>query len=234
MRDIALTNTTPIAIKPLKKRSLFRDDICECMKDAILSGVLKPGDRIVETQWASELGVSQSPVREAIRSLESIGLVYTVPFQGTYVSSITLQDLIDAHTIRSSLETLGVRYAIKLITDEQLEQMHVLLVEMEQAGKENDFNLYVQRDTSFHRMIIDIANKKMLLRLWDQCNIREWTYYGTRFSSLNMDQLARRHESIYNALVARDEELAVQQVILHLQELINDMQSRKGIDEQLL
>ena len=226
-------STNMQAIKPLKKRPLFRDDICEYMKDSILTGKLKPGDRIVETQWARDLGVSQSPVREAIRSLESIGLVYTVPFQGTYVSSITLQDLIDAHTIRSNLETLGVRYAVPLITDEQLEKMYEIIREMEQAGKRGDFKQYVYLDSSFHRMIIRIANKAMLLRLWDQCNIQEWTYYGTRFSSLNMEQLAKRHESIYSALAARDEEQAVKQVVLHLQELIDDMQRRVGTDEQL-
>lgn len=227
------TSTNPQTVKPLKKRPLFRDDICEYMKDSILTGKLKPGDRIVETQWARDLGVSQSPVREAIRSLESIGLVYTVPFQGTYVNTITLQDLIDAHTIRSSLETLGVRYAIHLITDEQLEEMRTILLDMEQAGKDENFKQYVHLDVSFHRMIIQVANKQMLMRLWDLCNIQEWTYYGTRFSSLNMEQLAKRHESIYNALLARDEELAVKQVVLHLQELIEDMQSRVGTTEQL-
>lgn len=227
-----MQTSNPI-IRPLKKRTLVRDDISENIKEAILSGELKPGERIIETQWARELGVSQSPVREAIRCLESIGLVYTVPFQGTYVSTITLQDLIDAHTIRSSLETLGVREAVKMITDEQLSELHNLLLEMEQAGEANDINLYVRKDAMFHRMIISISKKPLLIRIWDQCNIREWTYFGTRFSALTLAHLAKRHESIYNALAERDEERAVSQVVLHLQELIRDMQTRVQKGEQL-
>ncbi len=225
-----MKNNPPI--KPLR-RSLIRDDICDAMKEVILSGALKPGDRLVETQWAKELGVSQSPVREAIRSLESIGLVYTVPFQGTYVSKITLHDLIDAHTIRSSLETIGIKYAVQMVTDEQLKELYTLLLEMEQAGEANDFNMYVQKDSMFHRMIISISNKKLLIRLWDQCNVREWTYYGTKFSALDLPHLAKRHESIYNAIAARNEELAVKQAVLHLQELINDIQTRVDHGGQL-
>ena len=202
----------------------IREELTEYFKDAILSGKLGPGDRIVETQWARKLGISQSPVRDALRALESMGLVHTIPYQGTYVSQITFQDLIDAHTIRGNIEALAVHYAINRITDEDLSKMRTLLIEMEDAGKHDNLNLYVHKDTEFHKTIVSLSQKKMLIRLFEQCNVYEWTYYGTRFSSLDLIQLAKRHESIYNALAARNEDKAKELVVLHLQELIEMMQ----------
>lgn len=201
----------------------IREALTEYFKDAILSGELGPGDRIVETQWARKLGISQSPVRDALRSLESLGLVETIPYQGTYVSSITFQDLVDAHTIRGNIEALAVHYAIDRLTDEDLSKMQTLLIEMEDAGKNGDMNRYVHKDTEFHKAIVSASQKKMLIRLFEQCNVYEWTYYGTRFSSLDLVQLAKRHESIYRALAARNEEKAKELVVLHLQELIEMM-----------
>ena len=217
-------------LKPLESHQPIREELISYFKDLILSGKLHPGDRIVETQWARALGISQSPVREALRSLESMGLVYTIPYQGTYVSNITFQDLIDAHNIRANIESLAVHYAIKLISDEDLDRMHILLDEMETAAQTNDISSYVQKDTEFHRTIVEASQKKMLLRIFDQCNVYEWTYYGTRFSSLDPVRLAKRHDSIYEALSARNEEKAKELVVLHLQEIIEMM--RKQLAEK--
>ena len=218
-------------IKPSESRLPIREELIESLKDAILSGTLRPGDRIVETQWAKELGISQSPVRDALRALESMGLVHTITYQGTYVSQITFQDLIDAHTIRAHIEGLAVHYAISHITDENLSKLQTLLIEMEDAGKCNDLNRYVHIDTEFHKSIVALSQKKMLIRLFEQLNVYEWTYYGTRFSSLDLIQLAKRHESIYNALAKRDENMAKDLVVLHLQELIEMMQ--KNLAEKI-
>ncbi|MBP5221712.1 MAG: GntR family transcriptional regulator [Lachnospiraceae bacterium] len=218
-------------IKSSEPHLPIREEVLETLKDAILSGELLPGDRIVETQWAKKLGISQSPVRDALRILESMGLVHTVPYQGTYVSQIKIQDLFDAHTIRGDIESLAVHYAINRITDDDLVKMQTLLAEMEEAGKHNELNRYVHLDTEFHKTIVATSQNKLLIRLFEQLNVYEWTYFGTRFSSMDLVSLAERHESIYNALAARDEEKAREVVILHLQELIEIM--RKNLAERI-
>ena len=76
-------------------RKVFREEIRNAIRDAIFAGELKPGDRIIETFWAKELGVSQGPVREAIRDLEAVGLVETVPFKGSRVRLMTEKDIQD-------------------------------------------------------------------------------------------------------------------------------------------
>jgi Transcriptional regulators len=215
------------AKKGLKKRSLFREEICEYIKESILSGELKPGDRIVETRCAKELGVSQSPVREAIRELELIGLVENRPFQGCYVKKHTIKDVRDSYKVRISLETLGMMYAVEIVTDEQLKEIFDVMKEMENAAENHEFDQYIKLDALFHQKIIEISQNKMLLRLWNQCYIREWTHIATKkLSDKGLDHLALRHESIYEALAERDEKKALKAVVSHLEELIGDMEAR--------
>jgi DNA-binding GntR family transcriptional regulator len=216
------------AKKQLKKRSLFREEICDYIKESILSGELKPGDRIVETRCAKELGVSQSPVREAIRELEIIGLVENIPFQGCYVKEHTIKDVKDSYKVRISLETLGIKYAVECITDDQLKEIYDVMKEMETAAVNHEFDLYIKLDTLFHQKIIEVSQNIMLIRLWSQCHIREWTYIATKkLSGESLENLAVRHESIYNALVGRNEGKAVQAVISHLEELIVAMEAKQ-------
>ena len=92
----------------ISKRPLYREEIKKALMDAIVSGQLAPGDRIVETRWAKELGVSQSPIREAIRELELIGLVETIPYKGCIVRKITHKDLIDTFEVRIALESIAL------------------------------------------------------------------------------------------------------------------------------
>ena len=97
----------------IDKRPLDRDEIKSALLDAITSGELKPGDRIVETRWAKELGVSQSPIREAIRELELIGLVESIPYKGCVVRQITKKDIADTYKVRIALESMAITDAIQ-------------------------------------------------------------------------------------------------------------------------
>lgn len=215
--------------KRLKKRSLFREEICDYIKELILTGELKPGDRIVETRCAKELGVSQSPVREAIRELEIIGLVENRPFQGSYVKEHTVKDVKDSYKVRISLETLGMKYAVECITEEQLKEMFDVMKEMETAAENHEFDLYIKLDTLFHQKVMEVSQNKMLLRLWSQCHIREWTYISTKkLSNKDLKSLAIRHEAIYKALAERNERKALRAVTSHFEELLVEMEAKQN------
>ena len=92
----------------IAKRPLYREEIKEALMEAIVSGELAPGERIVETRWAKELGVSQSPIREAIRELEMIGLVENIPYKGCIVRKLTRKDIEDTYKVRIALETMAI------------------------------------------------------------------------------------------------------------------------------
>ena len=101
----------------------LRDVVFNTLRQAILRGELQPGERLMEIQLAQRLGVSRTPVREAIRKLELEGLVLMIPRRGAEVAEITRQDLEDVLEVRMALEELAVKIACKRITQEQLEEI---------------------------------------------------------------------------------------------------------------
>jgi DNA-binding GntR family transcriptional regulator len=208
--------------KPLEKRPLYREQIRHAINKAIISGELKPGDRIVETKWARELGVSQSPVREAIRELEMIGLVENVPYQGCFVRKITRKELLDSYKVRMCLELLGIQEAAEGINDKHIEELQNILKEMEQAAAEQNFMLYIKKDVSFHKKILEISENELLVRTWEQCNFTHSTYIGTMISQKTLEQLSVRHEELFNALSSRDLNRAKEAVCRHFEELMED------------
>ena len=208
--------------KVLKKRSPFRDEICERIEEAIFIGELQAGDRIVETRWARELGVSQSPVREAIRLLESKGLVETVPFQGTYVRAASKKDIADLSKVRKGLEAMAVAEALDHLTDKRLKEILDAYEKMLAASREQNMVGYINYDTLFHRLIVQLSPNQFLHRAWEQCNIKEWTFWGTQeFMQTAMEELALRHEPICEALKKRDQEALAREVAFHMDRLID-------------
>ena len=99
----------------------LRELVCEHIRDAIINGVFAPGERLMEIQMADEMGVSRTPVREAIRKLEMEGFVVMIPRRGTYVSNMSIRDINDVYEIRISLDTLAAGLAAERISDEELE-----------------------------------------------------------------------------------------------------------------
>jgi len=207
----------------LKKRTLYSDEIREVIKQAIISEELKPGERVVETRWAKKLGVSQSPVREAIRDLEMMGFIENRPYQGAFVRKMDKKDVIDAYYVREALEMAAMRYAVEVITDDQLEDILNVMDEMKQAVKDGNFELFVEKDSLFHEKIMKISNNELLIKLWNQCKIREYTSISAWISDLTLETLAERHNSLYLALKTKNKEMAMEAVMEHFEVLIEEM-----------
>ena len=107
----------------------LREIVFETLRDAIINQVLRPGERLMEIQLAEEMGVSRTPVREAIRKLELEGFVVMVPRRGVYVAGISMKDIHEVFEVRSALEALAASLAAERITEEELEEMERRLVE---------------------------------------------------------------------------------------------------------
>lgn len=217
---------TKIKRKPIEKRPLYREEIGNAIREAIASGDLKPGDRIVETQWAKDLGVSQSPVREAIRELEMMGLVENIPYQGCFVRTATKQDMKDAYRVRMYLEMLGVQDAVETATEDQIKEIYKVLEDMETEANRKALNSYTKKNELFHEKIIEISQNKLLLRLWKQSHIQDSTFFGTQFSDQPLIDLAIRHKTILDAIADRDEKRAKDAIYEHFQELIEELDKK--------
>ena len=218
---MALAGITPV----LNHRKVFREEIRNAIRDAIFAGELRPGDRIIETFWAKELGVSQGPVREAIRDLEALGLVETVPFKGSRVRTLTEKDVRDNYSVRICLEAKSIRDAITQLTDEELrklaEQLQAILDEMEGCAGQGNLRRFTECDAAFHRAIIDATGNQVLLRLWEQCNMRNWFNVSALTESLSLQQLQRGHQQLLEQICSRDAEAAAATVENHLTGLMD-------------
>ena len=138
----------------------LRDVVFENLREAIVEGRLKPGQRLMEVQLAEQLGVSRTPVREAIRKLELEGLVVMLPRKGAYVANMSLKDLIDVLEIRASLEGLAASLAAERITDEDIKKLESIVEEFKDGINESNVEALLRKDVEFHECIFKSTNNK--------------------------------------------------------------------------
>ena len=160
-----------------------------------------------------------------IRDREAQGLVETVPFKGSRVRSLTEKDVQDNYSVRICLESKSIRDAITLLTDKQMERLTArlkeILEEMDVCAKRGDLRAFTECDAAFHRAIIDATGNQVLLRLWEQCNMRNWFTVSALANAESLVQLQSEHQHIYQAICARNVEEATSTLEHHLTELMD-------------
>src|SRR5690554_615153 len=166
--NMARKPLTPIDLNSYKP---LRELVFETVRKAIIAGELPPGERIMETQLAEELGVSRTPVREAIRKLELEGLVAMLPRKGAYVSGVSMKDIIEVFEIRSALEGLAASLAAERITDDELEELERQLVKTGELIDTADLEKMVETDSGFHQMLYKFSRNERLAQIIN--NLRE-------------------------------------------------------------
>ena len=152
----------------------LRDVVFNTLRQAILKGELKPGERLLEIALAERLGVSRTPIREAIRKLELEGLVIMIPRKGAEVAHITEKDMKDVLEVRSTLEELVVELAIKNVTDEKIEELKCANKVFESAIVSKDAVNIVEADVKFHDILYSMTNNARLIQIIN--NLREQMY----------------------------------------------------------
>ncbi len=143
----------------------LRDVVFNTLREAILKGELKPGERLMELQLASKLGVSRTPIREAIRMLEQEGLAITMPRKGAEVAKMTLKDMEDVLEIREALDELAAQVACQRITEEQLVRLKERKQNFEHSLKSGDVKLIAEADVKFHDVIYEATGNPKLVNL---------------------------------------------------------------------
>ena len=200
-------------------RTILSDQVKEFIVEAILGGEFKPGDRIVESSLARHLGVSQAPVREAIRDLVVMGFLETEPYKGTSVRSFSPEELWEVYTVRAALESLSARLAVTRLTEADVETLQSILDEMVEAGRKQDLDGMTRLDNDFHETILKTSGNKLLYRLWQALQFGHWTIVTAKMSSFDLEYLAFRHEELLNALKTRDPEKAMYAMRRHIEDL---------------
>ncbi|WP_328459545.1 GntR family transcriptional regulator [Streptomyces sp. NBC_00448] len=149
------------------RKTLISDQVYGLLRQSIVDGELGPNDRVVESEIARRLGVSQAPVREAVKQLAREGLLMHVPRRGHFVVEISSQDAEYARQVREPLERLAAQLATERITEEQLQALDELVEQMHGAVKTNDVGRFRDADIEFHTLISQSAGNPFLARMWE-------------------------------------------------------------------
>ena len=195
----------------------LRDVVFNTLRKAILKGDLKPGERLMEIALAEKLGVSRTPIREAIRKLELEGLVVMAPRKGAKVASITERDLNDVLEVRKGMEELAIRLACERITPEQLDELDKVEKKFLNLIDSENLTELAEVDVEFHDVIYAATNNKRLIQLLN--NLREQMYrYRIEYlkDSAVRRQLAKEHKAICEGLRTHDRESALRYVYVHI------------------
>ncbi|MBQ2706447.1 MAG: GntR family transcriptional regulator [Agathobacter sp.] len=196
----------------------LRDVVFNTLREAILRGDLKPGERLMEIQLASQLGVSRTPIREAIRMLEQEGLAVTMPRKGAEVAKMTLKGMEDVLEIRAALDELACQLACERMTEEQLSRLEDKKVIFEKSLQTGNVKVIAEADVNFHDVIYDATGNPKLVNMLN--NLREQIYrYRIEYlkNADNYPILIKEHEAIYQSLYNRNKDDAKEAIAIHVE-----------------
>lgn len=208
MKDISLNTNEYLPL---------REVVFNTLREAILTGELEPGEHLMEVKLANKLGVSRTPIREAIRKLELEGLVVMTPRRSAQVARITKEDLKDVLEVRRVLESLSIELACKYRTSEDLVLLKENLSLFKECVKTNNLTEIAKTDVQFHEVIYQATGNKRLNQIL--YNLREQMYrYRLEYikDRQTRDNLILEHQEIIDAVETRDVERAKKAILIHI------------------
>ena len=206
-------------LQPIKLDSYkpLRELVCENIRQAIIDGTFSPGERLMEIQLADEMGVSRTPVREAIRKLELEGLVTMIPRRGAEVAQITEKSMNDVLEVRRAMDALCVELACDRITPEELQDLKKACDTFEAAVKTDDIKQIAQADVALHDIIVQATGNQRLIQLVNNLSEQMYRYRFEYIKDFSQhERLVEEHKVIYESIVKKDKETASNMAKVHI------------------
>ena len=197
----------------------LRDVVFNTLRQAILTGELKPGERLMEIHLAERLGVSRTPIREAIRKLELEGLVTMVPRRGAEVAQITEKSMNDVLEVRRAVDALCVELACERISKEEIEALEKACDQFAQTvrDKDKDVKKIAQADVALHDIIVQATGNQRLIQLVNTLSEQMYRYRFEYLKDFSQhEKLVEEHRIIYEAIVKKDRETACEAAKTHI------------------
>lgn len=197
-------------------RTVLREQIKNVLLQRIVSGELQPGERLVETRIAQELGTSQAPVREALRDLELLRIVESEPFRGARVRELGDQELVEIYPVRAALEELAARLAAERLAGD-VRALEEQVEGMREAERRDDVPALTEHDILFHRLMVEASGNAPLVQCWKSLGVEgriTLTLYGTR---VRPQDAAGLHTPLLEALRAGDGARAAKEARTHIE-----------------
>ncbi|NYB74691.1 GntR family transcriptional regulator [Sedimentibacter hydroxybenzoicus DSM 7310] len=214
-------------IEKIKNYELLSNHVCEAIKKAICEGTLVGGEKVSETELAKMLGVSRTPVREALRLLNNEGYVKLMPNSRVLINEFDEKDAIEVLQVRRALECEAAGMAAAVITDEQKMELintYNEINKLENMDKELIGLEFVKIDTNFHRKIIEISGNSRMLLISNSLRDRLFRSHVSLAAVENAVQICSdQHKDILNAVIANDSEMAMQYSRKHIDYIIKEV-----------
>lgn len=195
--------------KPIERHQTLREKILETIREAILKGQLKPGEKVAEPELAERFGISRTPIREAFRQLESEGYLTVIPRKGAVVTSLSERAVEEFYAIKSILEGYAARMAAKNLTARDIEKLEGINERLGQLAAEGDVKTFFRVHNEFHELFIKAAENEKLQELINQMMLK---FNRLRLASLSlpgrMEISVQEHKKIIEAFKNQDGELA--------------------------
>ncbi len=198
-------------------KKVLSEQIKEQLIEDLLNKKYVAGDKLVESALAKRFGVSQAPVREAMKGLVEMGFVTVEPYKGTTVRSITKEEMWEIFTVRAALESLAAGIAAEKIIPEQIVELEGLVNEMIKAAEAGDILKRAEINNLFHEKVITISEHKLIMRLSKSMRFASWSHTTGTFTSMSSYEIASRHRKIINALKKHDPEEASKVMREHIE-----------------
>lgn len=210
----------------------LRDVVFNTLRNAILTGELSPGERLMEIKLADKLGVSRTPIREAIRKLELEGLVVNTPRKGAEVANISSEDLRDVLEVRRSLEVLAISLACEKMTDETLQLLYDNIDAFKRSINAEATSDIASVDVTFHDIIYKSTGNNRLIQILNNIGEQMYRYrYEYIKNKAAWNRLVEEHMNIYEAIKNRDKDLAIKSILLHIDNQERDIRKKMGFDK---
>lgn len=195
--------------KPIERHQTLREKILETIRDAILKGTLKPGERVSEPELAERFGISRTPIREAFRQLESEGYLEVIPRKGAVVASLSERDIEEFYAIKIILEGFAARMAADNLTAKDIERLEAINERLRQIAEEGDVKTFFRVHNEFHEVFIKAAGNEKLYEMITQLVMR---FKRLRLASLSqpgrMQISVEEHRNMIEAFRNHDGERA--------------------------
>lgn len=198
--------------------SSLTDEIVDIIRDRILKGEYKIGEKIKENQIATEFKVSRTPIREAFKQLESEGLIDYIPNRGCFAKGFTRDDIEDIYAVRKALEIMAVEWAVNRISDAQIKALQEQSELMEFYTARKDSDKVLELNSAYHDIIYDAAGSRFMAQI-----LRSYKEYieQTRkvilYEQAYLEEILQEHKVILEAIIARDAECAKAAMADHLE-----------------
>jgi DNA-binding GntR family transcriptional regulator len=188
----------------IERHKSARDLIRWALLKRISEGVYVPGERLKEMALAHEFEVSQAPVREAFRELETLGVLVSEHYRGTRVRKVSSQEIYDAYQLRGYLEEVAAQLIPLEKLKNEIEFIESLQVSMRTAARTGDSDGFALANTQFHRSIVSLASNQMLLKVWDSLEIGMLSRLNLQKNERKLRSLAEIHQPIVDSLKRGD------------------------------